>query len=611
MFMFGAAYFLHLVPGHLPNLCTMAWIPYLFFTFDQFRRRESPRWILAGMFGLSMQVFSGHIQYCYYTLVILTLYALFHPPQTPGKKKAFYAGLLLFYAGGGLLSAVQLLAGWDAVSESARSQSLSLDFLDIADITPERLWCLLMPDFFGGWAHYWGGGFYWEGAVFVSVTAFVLALYGLRASEDPEKKFFAGLALFLVLVGVGKRTPLFALFCEYFPLFNRFRGVGKLNIFITLCLIALASMGMDLVFRKRESLKGLAKGTFGGAAALLFAAALFFTAPRMGGERLFKQYLAHADAMAASLLGCAFLLGLLSLLSRAGFRKPALRWGFLLLGFLELFTFAWANLPFFDFDSFVHEMEPLQKVYQADPGDYRIFAGAYNYTLGIEGFDAWGDDPMVPQRYDSFATLTWSLRANYHQFHQPMENYPQALGLTRLRYAFYEKDGLLIPQKLDLPRTPRALLVGHWESAPREKIWPQLMDSRFDPRQTVWLESDPGIESGGASQGPVSVLDISSDKVEVRAELSHPALLLLTDNFSRGWKIEPIGTKAQSSYQVMPANGFQLAVPLGAGSHHFYLEYRPTAFVIGKWISILAWLAFAVFLFRERKMVFGKNLGTP
>jgi len=30
MAMFGGAYFLHIVPGHLPNLCSMVWIPIVF-----------------------------------------------------------------------------------------------------------------------------------------------------------------------------------------------------------------------------------------------------------------------------------------------------------------------------------------------------------------------------------------------------------------------------------------------------------------------------------------------------------------------------------------------------------------------------------------------------
>jgi len=35
-------------------------------------------------------------------------------------------------------------------------------------------------------------------------------------------------------------------------------------------------------------------------------------------------------------------------------------------------------------------------------------------------------------------------------------------------------------------------------------------------------------------------------------------------------------------------------VALPAGTHHFRLEYRPRAFVVGAWVSGLAVLAYAV-----------------
>jgi uncharacterized membrane protein YfhO len=49
---------------------------------------------------------------------------------------------------------------------------------------------------------------------------------------------------------------------------------------------------------------------------------------------------------------------------------------------------------------------------------------------------------------------------------------------------------------------------------------------------------------------------------------------------------------AENIYQVMPANGFQQAIPLQAGKHHILMEYRPEAFVIGAWISGISWLLF-------------------
>lgn len=609
-FMFGSSYFLHIVPGHLPNLCTMVWIPFLLYVADRYRMEGRLQWILAGMAGLALQIFAGHIQYVYYTVVFLIFYVLFHPPALPRKKTRYWAGWALIGIGAGLLAAVQLLGGWDAVQESSRGQGLPIGFLNTADITPERLWCLLMPGFFGGWKDYWGGGFYWEGAVFISMTGFALALFGLWASGQPQKKFFGLMALGLTLVAVGLRTPLFALFCSTFPLFNRFRGVGKLNILITLCLIALAAMGLDLFFKKAESLRGFAKGTLWGASVFLLASAVFFAAPRMGGQGLFKQYAGHADSMSASLLGCGLLLGILAALALGAMKRPALKWGFLLIGLVELFFYAGANLPSFDWQDLQKKVEPLQKIYQEDPGDYRVFTDGFNYALGVRGWSAWGDDPVIPWRYETFADLTQSLKADYKRFNHPLKNYPKALSLTRLKYAFYEKDGGLVKQKLDLPALPRAFLVGQWEAAPLEKIWPRLLEAGFDPRTKAWLEEDPGIPlRPGKPEGQVSLKDLTTDEIEIQADLGQPALLLFSDNFSKGWTLKPLSEDGHPPARILPANGFQMAIPLEAGKHHFELRYLPRLFVIGKWVSLIAWPVFLLLcIFRKRLFPYQTDL---
>jgi hypothetical protein len=400
MFMLGASMILHVVPGHLPNLCTMAWIPLVFLSVDICYRKKEWHWILFAMFALSMQIFSGHIQYVYYTAVIISFYVLFLLAQIRESKGIFFLKFALIGLGAAALSAVQLLAGWAATAESTRARVLDIDFIDIADITPERFCCLLMPNFFDGWKTYWGGGFYWEGPVFVSVTAFVLGLWALFVSKQKDKTFFSLLALILALIGVGKRTPLFALFCKYFPLFSSFRGVGKLNIFITLSLVVLAALGMDEVFKNPEKLLKLKSQIFKAAGLFLLAALVFYTAPLLGGRKLFKNFIDHAGSMTWSLSLCAATLVLIALIAWISAKRPLWRYGFLVMAFAELFIFAKSNLPFFDLDDLRREVNTIQVTYQQDPGDYRVYSGENDFPLGTSGLGAWGNDPFAPSRYN-------------------------------------------------------------------------------------------------------------------------------------------------------------------------------------------------------------------
>ena len=42
------------------------------------------------------------------------------------------------------------------------------------------------------------------------------------------------------------------------------------------------------------------------------------------------------------------------------------------------------------------------------------------------------------------------------------------------------------------------------------------------------------------------------------------------------------------------ANWTQQAIPLAAGKHHLRVEYRPASFVLGKWVTIVSIVLFAI-----------------
>ena len=44
-----------------------------------------------------------------------------------------------------------------------------------------------------------------------------------------------------------------------------------------------------------------------------------------------------------------------------------------------------------------------------------------------------------------------------------------------------------------------------------------------------------------------------------------------------------------------------MAIPLAAGEHLLSIEYRPQPFIIGAWVSALAWLGFGALLVLVRK----------
>jgi uncharacterized membrane protein YfhO len=116
----------------------------------------------------------------------------------------------------------------------------------------------------------------------------------------------------------------------------------------------------------------------------------------------------------------------------------------------------------------------------------------------------------------------------------------------------------------------------------------------FDPRQQVILETtpDPAPVKGKAT-GTATVTEEGTDYLIVEANLPAPAILLITDNYSSGWRAVALPGSSQEHYDLLPANYILRAVPLGAGNHRLRIEYEPLGYRIGKWISLVSLMSFA------------------
>ena len=71
--------------------------------------------------------------------------------------------------------------------------------------------------------------------------------------------------------------------------------------------------------------------------------------------------------------------------------------------------------------------------------------------------------------------------------------------------------------------------------------------------------------------------------VQIRARLSTPGILVLTDSYYPGWKVFVDGAQKK----LLRANHFFRAVELPAGNHSVEFVYDPLSFKIGLLISLL------------------------
>jgi hypothetical protein len=158
---------------------------------------------------------------------------------------------------------------------------------------------------------------------------------------------------------------------------------------------------------------------------------------------------------------------------------------------------------------------------------------------------------------------------------------------------------LVVAATPELKPLPKFLLVSNWQiEAQRDAVFAAISSKSFDPRKTVVLERRPRGRAGPDRSAPndpagtIRILDERTDWEEVEVKLTKPAILLETDLYTPNWHVYALPGSSQSQYELIPANYILRGIPLEAGTHRLRIEYRPTAFVVGKWVSLTSLAAF-------------------
>ena len=278
---------------------------------------------------------------------------------------------------------------------------------------------------------------------------------------------------------------------------------------------------------------------------------------------------------------------------------------------VELFAFARSNRPVFDFREYETRVNSLRSLVRSDPGDYRIISSFGDATTPMAE-NIWGCDPMVLARYSKLIAASQGMDTD--ELVGPVNVIHKAgpsLGMLRCRYATLDRFQNLEFYPTHLKELNRIQLIDAFEVLKNQKtVLAAIMNPGFDPSKKIILETEPNPRPEMSPHaGLVQIRDLSSDLIDIHVSLDHPSLLLMSDNYAQGWRINPLEIDRQKEYKVIPADLTLRAIPLSAGHHHFQMEYRPKSFEFGKTISgfsILAFLTSAFLVFRPQQR---KRLG--
>jgi hypothetical protein len=616
--MFCSPHFLQIYAGHLPHLCTMTWAPLVFLSIDGFLDKRSIRWLLLGVFAVAMQILGGYPQHVFYTGVAASVYLGLLLFKTHRKLSAA-SGFFAIYAGACLLAAIQLLPGLQVAAESVRSQGASYEFASRFSFPPENLLTLLNPNFFGndGTTAYWGRFYYWEMSFFVGITGLVLAICGFLRGRPATRRFSTIMALVLLVLALGRYTPVFHLLYSYIPGFASFRGSSKFLFQASLFVAMLSGIGLDHIIQgnrigRHAAYIVLAAGLVVGVGAILLGYVANGILPEQWWRQLLYRihdtgesylpeihykdaaFLYQAGMTAAkSLAAAAATLLLLAFLFFASRKHHKLTYMIGLLAVIELFVAARASLPTFHLNSM--DSPVVKKTLAEHSGDYRVLNLVNtNVSMATGTGDIWGYDSVVLKRYAEFMTFTQGFAPEQATQYVAFHRFHRLFKMLRCRFAFVPAKGKVgIVHENDI--MPRLVLIQNYQVIQdRDAIFEKMESDAFDPRNQVILERQPSITPVFSDEkGTISIADTSTDHLSINAFLPSPAILLITDVYSAGWQARPLAGSSQKVYEVMPANYILQAIPLSKGNHKLRLEYAPMSFQIGKWISIMSLIVYA------------------
>ena len=448
------------------------------------------------------------------------------------------------------------------------------------------------------------------------VGAALLWKFWNAAAEKPKLRLFIRTALVLLLAAVLALwwlTPLlhvrlFRLLYDWAPGFNRFRGMSKFAVPATAFLVLLSGVGLDKLLRAEKVNMRLAAVPLLLAALLIglgagLALSVGQTQPAPWWWRILRvvrdtpqihmvqtlyddatfvrQAQVHSGkALLWAAVPCA--IAGICLLSLKSPRKLGLCLA--VLGMGEMLIFAWSLETTFHLQktAFV-----LKDFFESHPGDFRVLQPAQgDFVMAAGGYDVWGYGPLVPARYGQFLAFTQGVKPDEAEPALAFRWHLPIYDMLRCRYSIFPAVKAQIHEIM--PRV--ALLRDYILLTKRDDIFATLMNVQFDEVSQVILESRPDPEPAPSPRpGYAAVAESGTDYLVIEAATDTPALLLVTDDYSAGWRARPLGEKGpQSRYEILPANYCLRAVPLKTGHHKILMEYAPRGFRIGRWISIVA-----------------------
>jgi hypothetical protein len=598
---------------HLGILAAYSLIPLGLLLTQRLTEKPCARAVaLLGLFT-GIHILAGAYQMTFFMLLIcaLLMSGQLKRQRESLKPAGFFILAVLL---GILLSAVQLMPTGEFLGLAPRMGAVGFQEAASGSLQAKDLVMLAIPDYFGHplRGNYRGHWTYWEICLYVGVFPLMLALGALLSAPPGERRriaIFTGLALFGLLMALGRHTPLYGIFHQL-PVFNALRVPGRFMVMGVVSLLYLSGVSCHY-------LPGLWNRSSPKIHRLLAAAGIILAVALAGMVMIAYDRAGWGPGLAAFVLTGFAGLALIAWGSRDESRNNIFQAGALALILASAFSFGLTWNPTVPGGYY----RQWAARFQADKGRTPPARIHYYPPLPLK------DSLNLPQcagvsnivGYNPLALSRYLEYLIYSDFGRTMEPWI-ARKLTANGNIFgIDKTGAVMIRLLGVSRDyrhekmgsgftfqtrvmpdpfPRAFLAERYVVIPeKESLLKALRAGEMDLRRTLIFqeEPEPGGESPAPSPPPASEGEWPGATVQafgpnhVRVEISpqRPGWLFLGEIFYPGWEAKVDG----KSRKIHRADYIFRAVRVYPGEKSVEFTYSPASLKKGGAVSLAALLA--------------------
>lgn len=628
--------------GHNSKVQTILLIPLILYSFLLLLRKANLLNFALFTIAFSLAVRAGHYQIVFYTGLVLVFFGAFRIVKLIVDKEisgaALRVGLIIVgLVFGVAMSSFQTLQVREYSQYSIRggtgeegSTGLGFDYATQWSLHPGEMYNFIIPRFWGGHSSqlyegeavpqlrgrvipgYWGNMPFTSTTDYLGVVAVFFAVIGVVLGwRRTEVKILVVLLVFSALMAFGRHfPPLYKLFFNLVPFFNKFRVPTMIVVLIMFSNAVLAGIGLhELLARARElDPKALIKKVsiiFAVFVALGALPLLLRNSLPLARPEEFQNYndqvmsllqsarfdLLKGDALRMlALVAGAF--GLVFVFVKGWLSKSIFAGAIIVLLLVDLIPidkrYMQQLIPKQQMENYFAEMD-VDEFLLNDPDRFRVFpvgelSGQAHWSYfheSIEGYHpaklriyqdirescllngtdpGFQNDPRVPINWNIVNMLNSKYLLSSSELQHP--NLTKVFEGTQQQIMVYENPSAL----------PRVFAVGATEVIPdRQARFARLNQAAFQPDSVAIVEEDLPEPIAGPTQWSAEITRYEPNYIDVQVTTDQQTLMVLSEIFyPAGWKAD-IGGESTKIYNVNHIlRG--VIVPAGTSTVHFKLE---------------------------------------